>query len=94
MVIAFSIVLLVRFIKRRKAAAAQPAQLDPELVLVNDAQADGADEASAADAENAAQEVAETETEAPAQEPEQAPEEDGGEAAEPDEDKKEDGEQI
>ena len=93
MVIAFSIVLLVRFIKRRKAAAAQPAQLDPELVLVNDAQADGADEASAADAENAAQEVAETETEAPAQEPEQAPEEDGGDAIEPDEDKKEDGEQ-
>ena len=95
MVIAFSIVLLVRFVKRRKAAAAQPAELDPELVLVGDAQADAADETGAADAENAAEEEA-AETAEPAQEPEQAeqaPEEDGGDAIEPDEDKKEDGDQ-
>lgn len=66
MVIAFAIVLLVRFIKRRKAAEAQPEQLDPELVLV---QEDGAEAAEAAaetvekPAEETPEEPAEPETE-------------------------------
>ena len=46
MVIAFAIVLLVRFIKRRKAALAQPVQLDPELVLVDEMQAQPAQESN------------------------------------------------
>lgn len=46
MVIAFAIVLLVRFIKRRKAALAQPVQLDPELVLVDETQAQPAQESN------------------------------------------------
>ena len=66
MVIAFAIVLLVRFIKRRKAAEAQPEQLDPELMLV---QEDGAEAAEAAaetvekPAEETSEEPAEPETE-------------------------------
>ena len=66
MVIAFAIVLLVRFIKRRKAAEVQPEQLDPELVLV---QEDGAEAAEAAaetvekPAEETSEEPAEPETE-------------------------------
>ena len=66
MVIAFAIVLLVRFIKRHKAAEAQPEQLDPELVLV---QEDGAEAAEAAaetvekPAEETSEEPAEPETE-------------------------------
>ena len=66
MVIAFAIVLLVRFIKRRKAVEVQPEQLDPELMLV---QEDGAEAAEAAveavekPAEETSQEPAEPETE-------------------------------
>lgn len=58
MVIAFGIVLLVRFIKRRKAEAAQPEQLDPELVLVQEDGAEAAESAESAEKAEAAEEEA------------------------------------
>ncbi|MGN1249926.1 MAG: prolipoprotein diacylglyceryl transferase [Candidatus Spyradocola sp.] len=84
MVIAFGIVLLVRFVKRRKAEAAQ---LDPELVLM---QQDGAQAADSAET------AGETETaEAEAESAEEPAEETSEEPAEPEseEENKQDGEQ-
>ena len=65
MVIAFAIVLLVRFIKRRKAAEAQPEQLDPELMLVQEdgAEAEAAEASEKTEAAEAKAESAEPETE-------------------------------
>lgn len=65
MVIAFAIVLLVRFIKRRKAAEAQPEQLDPELMLVQEdgAEAEAAEASEKTEAAEAEAESAEPETE-------------------------------
>lgn len=65
MVIAFAIVLLVRFIKRRKATEAQPEQLDPELMLVQEdgAEAEAAEASEKTEAAEAKAESAEPETE-------------------------------